>query len=162
MKKIALLLLMTTASVANQGDSHRISHNQVINYKSLYVQSLAELERLESMEDNLESELNSLKEKGKEIAELKKDINDTYQPRIDLAKSLSKQYYDAYITYYGLINRFRQVSYSKRITDWTYDNLLSKYKAAYIYAKTKVDLGGDRLRLDMYNRILVNGERLVK
>ena len=163
MRKIAsLLLVFAMSSMASEMDSHKITHNEVINYKSLYVQSLAELERLESMKDNLENELSSLQEKGKEIDELRKDISDTYQPRIDLIKPLSNGYYDAYIKYYGLVYRFSQISYNKRIIDYVYEDMLDQYNGALIYAKTQADIGNDILELDTYNYVTVNGERLVQ
>lgn len=159
MKKLIVPLLMITTSLFA---SEKVSHNQVINYKSLYVQSLAELERLESKKDNLENELDRLEEIGEEIAKLKKDISDTYNPRVDLIKPLSKGYFDAFINYYGLVYSFRQTSYNKRIIDYFYDYLLIQYNGALLYAKTNLDIGNDYLEIDMYNNVKVNGEKLVK
>lgn len=160
MKKIALLLMITTASVANQADSSKISHNEVINYKAKYVQKLEEFGRLQSLRDNLADELSSLKTIGSEIKTLKEDISDTYQPRIDLIKPLSKGYSDAYIRYYELVYAFRQTDFSKRIIDHLYDYILDQYNKAYIFAKTKIT--DDDIELDFYSNIKVNGEKLVK
>ena len=164
MKKIAsLLLVFAMSSIASETDSHKITHNEVINYKSLYVQSLAELERLESMKDNLENELSSLQEIGKEIDELKADINLTYPPRKELAESMPNvNYSNAYFKYYGLIYTSSQIDYNKRIIDYVYEDMLDQYNGALIYAKTQADIGDDILELDMYNNVTVNGERLVK
>lgn len=161
MKKLIVgLLMVATVSVADQADSHRISHNEVINYKAMYVKELEEFGRLQSMRNNLADELSSLKTIGAEVETLKVDINDTYQPRIDLASSLYKGYADAYINYYGLVDNFRQTDFSKRIIDILYDYILDQYNKAFIYAKTKIS--DDDLELDFYSNIKVNGEKLIK
>lgn len=162
MKKIALLLMMATVSVANANlaDSSRISHNEVINYKAMYVQKLEEFSRLENQRNNLEDELGVLRTIGSEIEQLKEGINDTYQPRIDLAKSLPNGYNHDYTNYYETVYNFSQADFSKRIMDHLYNYILDQYNGAFLYAKTKIS--DDDIELDFYNNIMVNGEKLIK
>lgn len=151
-KTIVSLALITTSAMA----SDHITNNQLIDYKTKYLEAEMELNRLEKIEDELTEKTNLLEVEKNKINGLEDMI---FSYKFLASYRVNGNYSPMFTKYYKLLDDYRRLDYNHKYNTVYYNFIMDNYKYIVNYANENLN---DAIELDKYFNVTVNGEKLIK